>query len=492
MITDKLAKALATITGTSDGLSKYMINVSMSQSIRDFQDDIRKRREYYKGEHKDLFVKYLNENYKDLSIKEDLENCFRPYNLVQIVVDGVSVVYSERPERKLINNQGEPVQENEEKLYEWLCESLNLDCFMQTVNKYVSLCDTVLVRPFWYKGKIELEIITPDNFFVIEDPLCNTKPLAIYHWSLSTDKNGNAITTFYIWTQDTVAVGSEHGDNSNIGYLPSYDNYTQNIYGVLPFARFVHSMPMDEYLSMTGSELVDMQESINIENAQLAHLVKMQSFSIPVLIGYDVRDSERIKVSPGKPIVIPLTTKDDNPPSVQFITPSPKIQEFIDYIKTRLNMYLYKVGLQTSQFGEAGSQEASGVALAIKNERLVEKRRSEIPFYQMGEAELFEIIKAVWNVHCEESEEFNGVRFSDNTRLLIDIPEPKTIVSSAERREDWDWLIAMGLRTPVDYLKEVDGLSPEDAEKRYEENRQIRSQTTFEVPEGIENEPRES
>jgi len=123
--------------------------------------------------------------------------------------------------------------------------------------------------------------------------------------------------------------------------------------------------------------------------------------------------------------------------------------------------------------------EASGIALKIKNQRLLERRKKEIPFYIAGEENLFEIIKKVWNTHSHEAtNQFAGVMFSDDTRLSIQIPEPETVTDPVEDRENWQWLLDNGLATPVDVIAQTRNVSVADAQAIYEQNQKWRDENS--------------
>ena len=473
----RIGKAIADLTGYSAGLGNLLGSMTLSTATQEYQDEIAKRIDYYKGEAQTHFETYVDAHYPKKALRESMKQNYRAYNITEIVIDGVSVVYAEAPERKLVKPDGSPVDDKETALYEWLVKDIQLDCWMQTVNSYVSLCDTVLVRPFWYKGKLRLEMITPDMFTPIEDPQCRTEALAMVYHVDYVDNLGQNIQISYVWTEEAVAVIQATG-------AQQVNEYSDNPYGILPFARFVHEMPTLEYLAPHGSELIDQQEALNIELAQLAYLVRMQSFSVPVLIGYEPNKNEQIAVSPGDPVVIGPSSNDMNPGSFHFETPSPEIEGSLNKIRTTINMILYKYGLQNTQFSEQTGGEASGIALRIKNERLLERRKKELPFYIAGEQDLFEIIKKVWNTHAHEAtNEYANVLFSDDTRLDIQIPEPETITDPVDDRENWQWLFDNSLSTPVDYLAQTHKISVEDAQAIYDANQKWRDENgTNEIP----------
>ncbi len=240
-----------------------------------------------------------------------------------------------------------------------------------------------------------------------------------------------------------------------------------NPYGILPFVRFTNQVPIGDYFVRGGDDIIIAQDNINIKLTQLNYLVKMQSFSVPVLVGYG--GPERVVISPGKPIVVPLgNIGEPNSPDFRFETPNPQIAEIIKLLEHEIIRIFRAYGIGSADFSLQGEVK-SGFALVMENLKLLESRENELPFYEDAEERLFEVIKRVWNYHAPflpSEHRFRGVFIPQNIHLQVsvnDISLPKT---TSEEVAEWKFMFEHRLATPVDYLMRRYKLSEQEAEER--------------------------
>jgi len=86
------------------------------------------------------------------------------------------------------------------------------------------------------------------------------------------------------------------------------------------------------------------------------------------------------------------------------------------------------------------------VARFAANRSLFGARRDDIELYRLWEANLFDVLKAVWNAHTPTR------RFSDACRLSTDFADQEQFMSADERLKSTTQRIELNLWSPVDAL----------------------------------------
>ncbi|RLC65502.1 MAG: hypothetical protein DRI01_00650 [Chloroflexi bacterium] len=448
-----------------------LMKVRAENNIK-FKERIRKLIDYYEGRQLEYLEDILKKQFVDY---EHLKLQPRFVNITKQIIDTVAVTYKWGAQRELYNNK-KKVSDKENALWQYIYESTKWERYMRVVDKYVKLLGTTFLRPYFNTddNKLALDLVTPDEIDIIQHPQDPTKYIAVLYARIATD-------TYLI------RVGEY---KTNLQYIYHYwdaENYRQflvdgtilriegneegiNPYGVLPFVRFMDTMPLQGVFVDRGEDLLNAQENINVKLTQLNYLIKMQSFSIPILIGYNPTSDEEIVLHPGRPYVLPPTAKDETQPDLQFRTPSPQINTLMEQIEKEITAIARVYGISESEFRLTGSP-SSGFALKMENLKLIEQRENALPYYEDAEEELFEVVKKVWNYHSDylpSGHEFKGVKFDDNTKLKVTINPPIFPESPDEERSRWDWLFANKMATPVEYYMRYKGMTEEEAQKYWE------------------------
>jgi len=116
------------------------------------------------------------------------------------------------------------------------------------------------------------------------------------------------------------------------------------------------------------------QDSINVKLTELNQLIKMQAFSIPVIIGEPPAGS--LTIDPSNWISIPLAGSiDKGQPDFKFVSPDPKIADVIEAIADGVARIADAWGVNPAQFKLQGSPQ-SGLSLKMQNIRLMERCRA--------------------------------------------------------------------------------------------------------------------
>ena len=99
-------------------------------------------------------------------------------------------------------------------------------------------------------------------------------------------------------------------------------------YGLIPMAFFRDDGPERTFWNAGTDDLINAQIMINVKITELNNLIKMQKFSIPVIIGDNPKGN--VSVDPSNFISIPLADSSQScTPDFKFVTPDPKIRDLL-------------------------------------------------------------------------------------------------------------------------------------------------------------------
>jgi len=437
--------------------------IAAKLSIRaNFKGEMEKRIDYYNDRQIPYLMELLRERYLDWK-SLGLEPEF--INVIKTIVDGSALIYRSGASRTLTSGAGE-VDPQEKKLWDWIMGNARYEATMKTVNRLAKLCRTVVIKPSFRRGCIRLDVLTPDQIDIIQEQGDPTEPRAIIYSRPGSDSIESMPIIYHYWDNEKYRRFTADGKIIRMANNPE----NINPYGVLPFVRFTETLPVSSYFVDSGEDLTVVQDAINLKLVQLNHLLKMQSFSVPVLIGYEGQD--KITVAPGKPISIPLGRLGEGSPDFKFVSPNPAIRECLEVIQQSITRLANAYHISSANYSISGSQK-SGFALVMENLALFEDRQNAVPFYEDGEEEMFELIKRIWNIHAdylENEHPFKGVRFSDKTHLNVTIHDVRLPQQPKDEADEWEFLIDNRMATPIDYMMLRFQMTREEAEAKYAEN----------------------
>ena len=265
-----------------------------------FKRNIEKRLDYYNDKQLPYLLELISAQFANADPLA-LQPHF--FNIVKPIVNETSMVYRSGARRTLFHEKGEVTDDEITQLWQHIQNECHYDAIMKTVNRMVNLCKTVIIKAAFRNGGIRLDVLTPNLVDVVPNDDDPTQAEAFAYIRLSGQSGarlGNGSQPIiHFWDREKylrLLPGGEILDN------PGNPDGV-NPYGALPFVRFTNQIPLDSFFVQGGDDLIMAQDNINIKLTQLNYIVKMQSFSVPVLVGY--RGAERIVISPGKPVVVP-------------------------------------------------------------------------------------------------------------------------------------------------------------------------------------------
>ena len=399
-------------------------------------------------------------------------------NIVKPIINQVSVVYKKPAIRQLKNKAGDPLEGSGADAYSDMVTKSRLDAMLKTVNRRATLLNTVGVQAVWNEelDGVRLDIWTPELLNVVQDPKDPTKAAAVIMEQSFQDTVTDSVqenawgskNLFITWTPDFHMVF-----DANARAIPELANEDgENPYGIIPVAWFRDDWPERMFWNEGTDDLINAQIQVNVKITELNNLIKMQSFSVPVIIGDNPKGN--VSVDPSNFISIPLSDASQHgTPDFKFVSPDPKIAELIDAIKESITRIAFNWGISPDQFRLSGTP-SSGFALRLQNLRLIERRQDDVDLYAVWEQDLFNVMRTVWNTHVQASR-----KIPEDAVMAINFAELDFSEDPMLEARHWDELIRAGVKNRAQWQMSIDHdiKTVDEAVERIKENREINQRT---------------
>ena len=390
---------------------------------------------------------------------DDVNLPLHSINLTKKIIDKISLVYKNRPDRKI----GES-----DKYTDFINENLRLVIAFKRAERLKNLFGNVLFRPMWYNGRfhfwIETEFIP---YFLDGDPLT---PIAysipVKRDTTITEKNKIEEKQWYMYWSNEYYYW--HDTDGNIKYDPNYPD-GRNPFGLMPFVEIRTDDPLNEYWPEGAIDLVQANMSINVMLNNLNYIAHFQAFNQPYGVGIQQEDAESIKI--GANHFIGLSQPDMD---LRLLNYSPQIAQLVDMIKAQVEFVsqMYNVNIQWSLDGTP----PSGFSLVVRNIDLLEAREDSVEYAQMYEQQVYDVIQRQDKVLKLG---YGLPERTKETKLIVDFHEISFPVSAAEETGKWTWKFDNNIATPVDYIQADQNLTEDDAQERYNQNKEVNQKLTI-------------
>lgn len=344
-------------------------------------------------------------------------------NVVRKIVDLKSAVYMQDCTRIVSGT------EQDAAIYASFEDSASLPATMKQANRLSTLLGTVFLRPVFRRGRVELDILTPDKVDVVcGDSPADIQALAVENWTMDGKAESR---TYSVWTGETFV---------RLNYRGGIVEEQPNPYGAIPYIPVHSSLPIDDFWNAGASaDLMSAQDAVNLHLSGLFYTLFYQGHATGWLKGAGDAGASDLAFGPGSMLTLPSDGE------VGFVSPDAPI----DAMLAALNFLLEQVAVQNGLPASAvtsKAREMSGAALLVENSELAEARRDQIAMFAKVEQELFNLFKAIWNVH-------NPTRpMSEAATLRTDFFEPTVSQSPYDRFRLFKDEYNMGITSAVDYL----------------------------------------
>ena len=344
-------------------------------------------------------------------------------NITKRIIDRISLVYMKAPIREYTNeNTPDYFYQKNFKL--------------QRAEKLCNLLECILINPTWRNERIEYDIIKDwEPLFYGDDPL---NPTAItYPLSVRSSVTDTTPELWAYWDIEHHFI-YEKGTGKKI----IKDNNIEmiNPYNLLPFVEcYSQGKPESSYFDTDASiDLIATNESVNVAEYNKNANIMYQSFGFGYVTGSNI-EKEKLEIGQDKWSFL------GHDGVLNMVSPPNSVPALTDSINESYKMLAQNYHLSIS-FVE-GTTAESGVALRLRNQELMDSRRSDVERWKQVELKLFEIEEKILDIEVRRDAGFlRGIDYEESTEILSD----------QEQREKWDWELANGLIDKADILMQQD------------------------------------
>ena len=346
-------------------------------------------------------------------------------NITKRIIDRISLVYMKAPIREYSN----------ENIVEILHQK---DHKMQRAERLCNLLECLLIKPTWKNGRIE--------YFLIRDwePLFDSDPLNPYAITYPLQVRSSVMdTTPELWAywDDENHFIYEKGTGKKIVRENNPD--MTNPYGILPFVNcYRDGKPESSYFDTDASpDLIATNTAINVAEYNKNANIMFQSFGFGFITGSNI-EKEKLDIGQDKWSFL------GHDGSLNMVSPPNSVPALVSSVESSYKMLAQNYHLSISFVD--GTSAASGVALRLRNQELMDSRRSDVERWKNIEKEIFGV---------EERIIINELGKDAGFLLGVDYEESTEVLSDQEQREKWDWELSHSL------IDEADILMQQDADK---------------------------
>jgi len=273
------------------------------------------------------------------------------------------------------------------------------------------------------------------------------------HWTRSGD-----LWRMQVVDQDTTPLDAEHQpfvfDGQEVPFA--------NPYGVLPVKVFYAEDPDGRPWISPRQSRRAMQVALNAKLNDLMALVRGEA-----------HDSEYFATN--RPEDVPdlsgIGQRHTVPEGTQYFqsSKSPKISESIETIRNAGKLWAMAEGLPNADMDESKTI-LTGAALRVQEGELRELREEQVEFADEDEAELFLIMRDVWNTHAGS---WGEERLPEDVTLEVQIADVDTPVEPQAEQTFAHTEIDAGYMHPVQWFQTRDQVDEEEAMRRWEHTQEL-------------------
>ena len=360
-------------------------------------------------------------------------------NAVKKIIRNLAMVYIQDARRRVEGTEAD------QAIFAEIETTASLPVMMKQANRLSKLLGTVLARPIWRGGRMEMDILPPD----ILDVTWGDTPADLQEVVVTVnDPDGNAsAVTYSRWTAEIY---------QKLDYRGQVIESEPNPYGRLPFVPIWSQPPLDNFWLTGAADLIMAQDAINTILTCLLHTLRFQSFSLLYTKGANVSKNDDFMMGPG--VVVNLPQDGD----IGFTAPNAPIADALTSVETLMKQAAITNGLSASSVSLDPTNE-SGVAKIVGNSELEELRADDLALFARYEDQLFDLFRTIWNVHNP------GRKISESAVLWCDFYNPEPTQTPYEKSRTWNDLLDMGVISKVDIVMQMNpDLNREQAIKQLE------------------------
>ena len=313
-----------------------------------------------------------------------------PVNFIQKICDKLAKSYADSPLRKC----------EEQDFVDYYTRALDLDSSMMLAEEYSYLNRGYALKPkLTNKGKIKIDVLPYDKFFVIADDSSDRLCPTVFVEFLGKTKRQKVVRGVdeilelecYIAYTDTEIIGfDESGDQ--IYEIAEELNYTNPI-GAIPFVYGNRSV--SNIVPKQDTDFLKLSKILPLMLSDINGAIMFQCFTL--IYGIDVEFNDAT-MSPNAIWDLRSDPKSDKTPQIGTLQPTVDSDKALTFFKNILAMWLDSKGIDAGSIMQLDSQEvASGLSKAMDQLDTTEARKKSIQKLSKEERELFVLLSKLNN-----------------------------------------------------------------------------------------------
>ena len=313
-----------------------------------------------------------------------------PINFIQKITDKLSKSYADSPLRKC----------EEQDFVDFYERTLDVDAGMMLAEEYSYLNRGYALKPkLTNKGKIKMDVLPYDKFFVIaddnSDQLCPTVFVEflgkVERQKVVKGKEEILELQCYIAYTDTEIIGFDE-DGSIIPEIAEELNY-RNPIGAIPFVYGNRSV--SNIIPKQDTDFLKLAKILPLMLSDINGAIMFQCFTL--IYGIDVEFNDAT-MSPNAIWDLRSNPKSDKNPQIGTLQPTVDSDKALAFFKNILAMWLDTKGIDAGSIMQLDSQAmASGLSKAMDELDTTEARKKSIKKLSKEEKDLFVLLAKLNN-----------------------------------------------------------------------------------------------
>lgn len=225
-----------------------------------------------------------------------------------------------------------------------------------------------------------------------------------------------------------------------------------------------------EYWVRQGASLSEFTVEYNSYWSSVQQVVMMQGFAQSYLKGPDDMIPDVIQIGPNQVLKLPIDP--NNPTDIEFgyASPNPDLSGTIQAGEALLANFLSSRGLDPSLVsGKAqGNKFSSGTERLLSMIENFDASKSDYDTYKVAETKIWEIVKAWHNALRNDDlldAKYKTAELPEDAEINVEFAGPEMIQSEAEKLENIQTKIEMGLISTVEAIQEIRGVDKDTAKE---------------------------
>ncbi len=434
---------------------KEKLEIIDTPEMRKLRDDDIKRDWIYNGKILDVVMDAIIREFKKPETIEELQNRMIPINIVQKIINKLSLVYKTSPMRK--SDDG---NEDDNELVQVYEEGLKINRCMKTANRYFKLHKRSLVEIYLNKfGIPSMRSLKRGSYEVFSssaiDPQIPDSVMKVLQWHYDP-----AQRIYEFWTDDDFLITDGNGEPI-MEMMNAMGNVSGvNPFGVLPFT-YINQSDTD-LIPLPDDDLLKVGVAIPLLLSDLSFASKYQAWSMIYTIGVD----GDIPINPNSVINLEYG-QDGERPEINQVKPEVDIDQMLRMVEAVLAFLLSTKSLSAGSIqGKLTTQNAaSGISKMLDESESMEDREDQQQYFIDAEKDIWNKLSKnmipYWRKNKMLSGDFND-EFSPDFEISIHFPEVRIIKSEKEQLEDAKFRIESGFSTRKREIKKMNPHMSED------------------------------